>query len=204
MLVRYWGAVDYEFCVLEMERILKEKNSLCSDEMWVLEHYPVFTSGISAKESDILKPLSAPLVKSRRGGKTTFHGPGQIIVYFLLQLKKKNYGIHIFVSRVEEAILQTLENLGVPNLHLQPNNRGIFCETGKKIASVGFRVTKGWVSHGISVNFNVKKAYFREINPCGMSGLEVANITQYNSLTSKSEATTKLLEALQFQLSLQP
>ncbi len=160
-----------------MQRFTQERTVHTPDEIWLVEHPPVFTLGLAGKLEHILDAGNIPVVKLDRGGQVTYHGPGQIIVYLMLDLRTRQYGIKELVYRLEESVISLLHHYGAI-ADRKPDAPGVYVN-GKKIASLGLRVKRGCCYHGIALNAAMDLAPFSRINPCGYPGLAV---TQTNDI----------------------
>tara|TARA_Y100000816_G_C26091504_1_gene576895 strand:+ start:105 stop:734 length:630 start_codon:yes stop_codon:yes gene_type:complete len=162
--------VKYESAIKLLEKRLIEVNSKSAKELiWVLEHEEIYTAGTSYKKNEILDN-SIKVIKTNRGGKITYHGPGQLICYFVIDLKKRNKDIRKFVSTIENTIIQTLENYNI-KAFADKKNIGIWFNDGKnskKIAAIGIRVSKWIAYHGFSININNDLNKYNSIIPCGI------------------------------------
>ena len=158
-----------------------------SDEIWFLEHEKVFTLGTAANKEHLLSPKDIPVIRSDRGGEVTYHGPGQLVIYFLLDIKKHNLGPKTLVKNIQSFIQDILLEYDIPS-HLIQNAPGVYVDN-KKIASIGLRITnKGKTYHGISLNVDMDLEPFSRINPCGYEGLEVTQIKNFKkNITRKAE-----------------
>lgn len=178
-VVRKIGLVDYEPCLLQMQSFVSNRNTDGQDELWVLQHNPVFTMGAMATYDDVLSvDHDIPVIKTDRGGKITFHGPGQIVIYLLLDVKRLGFNTRQLVHKIEFAIVDFLNTIGVKS-YISVNNPGIYIDQHctVKIASIGLKINKnGYSYHGISLNFDIEKNAFSYINPCGQPGLQVVNL----------------------------
>ncbi len=149
----------------------------CDETIWFLEHPPLYTAGTSANDSDLLDSVF-PVFQSQRGGKHTYHGPGQLVVYVMVDLKKRGNDIRLFVQRLEEWIIQTLEVFGLAGGRKQ-GRVGVWLDDKRgerKIAAIGVRVTQGITWHGLSLNVNPDLAHYKGIIPCGLSGYRIASM----------------------------
>ena len=146
-----------------------------ADEIWFVEHPPVFTQGQAGKAEHLLMPGDIPVVQSDRGGQVTYHGPGQLVVYFMLDLQRLGYGIRTLVTRLETAIVETLAGYGI-QAYPRRDAPGVYVDE-KKIASLGLRVRNGCCYHGIAINVNMDISPFARINPCGYAGLQMTQIS---------------------------
>ena len=155
------------------------KADLFDDEIWLLEHDAVFTLGTAADPSHVLNPGDIPIVQTDRGGEVTFHGPGQLVIYFLLDIKKRKIGPKSLVSDLQTLIQNILSRFSIES-NCVDGAPGVYVEE-KKIASIGLRISKGRTYHGISLNVNMDLEPFSRINPCGYEGLKVTQISDFDS-----------------------
>jgi lipoyl(octanoyl) transferase len=144
------------------------------DEIWVLEHEPVYTLGLGSRMEHVLDPGAIPVVRADRGGQVTYHGPGQLVVYTLLDLKRRGIAVRALVARLEQSVIDTLAQFSVV-AHRVPGAPGVYVG-GRKLAALGLRVRKGCCYHGVAVNVSMDLAPFAGINPCGYAGLEVTRL----------------------------
>ena len=149
------------------------------DEIWLLEHDAVFTLGTAADPSHILNPGNIPIVQTDRGGEVTFHGPGQLVIYFLLDIKTKKIGPKVLVANLQTLIQNILQYYSIESSFVE-GAPGVYVGE-KKIASIGLRISKGRTYHGISLNVDMDLEPFSRINPCGYEGLEVTQISHFDS-----------------------
>jgi lipoyl(octanoyl) transferase len=152
----------------------KDENSV--DEIWFLEHKPVFTLGQAGKEENILNSDSIPVVRTDRGGEVTYHGPGQLVVYFMLNLKKRGWGPKKLIEELENLILSLLDGYSI-NAERKTGAPGIYI-SDKKVASIGLKIKKGFSYHGISINVDMDLMPFKNINPCGYDSLEMTQLIE--------------------------
>ena len=162
----------------EKMRSLVQADSF-DDEIWLLEHNAVFTLGTAADPSNILNPGSIPIVQTDRGGEVTFHGPGQLVIYFLLDIKTKKIGPKALVANLQNLIQNILQHYSIESSFVE-GAPGVYVGE-KKIASIGLRISKGRTYHGISLNVDMDLEPFSRINPCGYEGLEVTQISHFDS-----------------------
>jgi lipoyl(octanoyl) transferase len=162
----------------EKMRSLVQADSF-DDEIWLLEHDAVFTLGTAADPSHILNPGSIPIVQTDRGGEVTFHGPGQLVIYFLLDIKAKKIGPKSLVANLQNLIQNILQHYAIESFFVE-GAPGVYVGE-KKIASIGLRISKGRTYHGISLNVDMDLEPFSRINPCGYEGLEVTQISYFDS-----------------------
>lgn len=173
-IVRDLGRQPYAPVWRAMQRFTDARNDDTPDELWVVEHAPVFTLGQAGKPEHVLAPGDIPVVKVDRGGQVTYHGPGQIVVYPLLRLPRLGIGVRDYVCRIEQAIIDTLAewNIGAERQEGAP---GVYV-AGAKIAALGIRVRRGCTFHGLAFNVAMDLEPFRRINPCGYQGLQVTTV----------------------------
>ena len=186
------GTVNYHETLELMRSHIKEKDF--SNEIWLLEHPPVFTLGTAADNSHILDPKDIPVVQSDRGGEVTYHGPGQLVIYFLLDIKKLGCGPTKLVVSIQEFIKELLSDLSIESSFVE-GAPGVYVND-KKIASIGLRISKNKTYHGISINFDMDLKPFTYINPCGYEGLEVTQIKDFNRNISKLQLEELVIEKL--------
>ena len=162
----------------EQMRSLVQAKSF-KDQIWFLEHPPVFTLGTAADKAHVLNPGDIPVIQTDRGGEVTFHGPGQLVIYFLLDIKEKKLGPKALVANLQNLIQNILKNYSIESSFIE-GAPGVYVED-KKIASIGLRISNGRSYHGISLNVNMDLTPFSLINPCGYAGLEVTQISHFDS-----------------------
>ncbi len=162
------------------------------ESIWMLEHNPVFTLGTAADQKHILKSIDIDILQADRGGEVTYHGPGQLVIYFLLNIKKRNLGPKKFVKQLEDLVQKTLLDFQIQSNTIE-GSPGVYVDS-KKIASIGLRFSKGYSYHGISINVDMDLDPFKNINPCGYEGLQVTQIKDlYSNITL--EKVKSVLEA---------
>lgn len=172
--IEHKGLVDYEPCIKEMKQLVESQPNYHS--IWVLEHNPVFTIGISEKGIQEDRKLNPPLIKTDRGGKTTYHGPGQKIFYFILSLKDLPFKPTDLTKNVLQETSDTLNGYGLEN-EINLKDPGIYLDN-KKLASVGMRIRRNYSYHGLSINFDTNLSTFNTIKPCGLD-VQACNLTDY-------------------------
>lgn len=178
--IKHLGRVPYEPTWRAMERFTLERGPDAPDELWFLEHPPVFTLGLAGKREHLLAPGDIPVIQIDRGGQVTYHGPGQLVVYPLVDLKRLKLGVRELVCALEKAVCATLEGYGVAAAGRR-DAPGVYItegpETGKKVASIGIRIRRGASYHGLAFNITDEALpNFQRINPCGYAGLEVTSV----------------------------
>ena len=175
------GLVNYHETLELMQSHVKSDDF--RNEIWLLEHNPVFTLGTAANENHILDSREIPVVKSDRGGEVTYHGPGQLVVYFLLDVKKLSFSPKKLVTSIQYFVKSLLLDLSIQSNFIE-GAPGVYVDK-KKIASIGLRISNGKSYHGLSINFDMDLSPFKQINPCGYKGLEVIQINDLNKNISK-------------------
>ena len=165
------------------------------DEIWLLEHDAVFTLGTAADPSHVLNPGNIPIVQTDRGGEVTFHGPGQLVIYFLLDIKTKKIGPKALVANLQNLIQNILKHYSIESSFVE-GAPGVYVEE-KKIASIGLRISKGRSYHGISLNVDMDLEPFSRINPCGYEGLEVTQISHFDSNITMDKVESVATDELQ-------
>lgn len=171
LVIRYLGLQDYTRIWQAMQQFTDQRNSDSVDEIWLLEHSPVFTQGQAGKAEHLLFPGEIPVVQVDRGGQVTYHGPGQLVAYVLLDIKRRNLGVRQLVTMLEQILIQLLAGHGIA-ANARPDAPGVYVN-GAKIASLGLRVRKGCTFHGLALNVNMNMEPFSRINPCGYAGMQM-------------------------------
>ncbi|MBT8535647.1 lipoyl(octanoyl) transferase LipB [Polynucleobacter paneuropaeus] len=205
MLVKQLGLVDYVPTYEAMRKFTQQRNSDTPDEIWVLEHHPVFTLGLAGDPQNLHSPSAdIPLVEVDRGGEITYHGPGQIVIYLLLDLKRLRIFVKELVSRIEQALIDTLSEyglqaerqLGAPGIYIAAQE-GIPKEwMGAKIAALGLKVSKSHSYHGLALNVSTDLAAFARIHPCGYAGLKTVDMQTLGIKDNIQNVSQKLVENL--------
>jgi lipoyl(octanoyl) transferase len=186
------GVVNYHETLNLMKSHIQQADF--NNEIWLLEHPPIFTLGTAADQNHILDAKDIPVVQSDRGGEVTYHGPGQLVIYFLLDVKKLNFGPKKLVSTIQEFVRNLLADLFI-DCNFVEGAPGVYVNQ-KKIASIGLRISKGKSYHGISINFDMDLSPFKQINPCGYEGLEVTQIKDLNKHVSKLQLEKMVINLL--------
>lgn len=181
-----------------MQRFTQERNENTNDEIWVLQHYPVYTLGQNGKEEHLLKPGNIPVIKTDRGGQVTYHGPGQMIVYPLIDIKRCAIGIRQLVTLLEEAMIFALSSLGIHSV-AKPEAPGVYVGN-KKIGSIGIRIKNHASYHGISLNNHMDLTPFTHINPCGFKDLQVTQLKDLGVTISTGELAGLVVDAIEQRL----
>jgi lipoyl(octanoyl) transferase len=187
--VRNLGLVEYEPTWRAMQRFTDQRGPDTPDEIWFLEHPPVFTLGMNASRDHVLAPGNIPVVQIDRGGQVTYHGPGQLVVYPLVDLRRAALGVRDIVTALERSVIDYAGVLGI-TAESRKGAPGVYVD-GKKLASIGIRVRRGASYHGVALNVSADLEPFRRINPCGFPDLEMtrlADLSAVDSVTVAAEA----------------
>jgi lipoyl(octanoyl) transferase len=174
-LVRWRGRLPYEPTWREMQRFTEARDAATRDEIWLLEHDPVFTLGMNADRAHVLAPGDIPVVQIDRGGQVTYHGPGQLLVYPLIDVRRAGLGVRDLVGALEGAVIDYAASFGI-RAQCQPKAPGVYVN-GAKLASVGLRVRRNGSYHGLAFNIRMELEPFARINPCGYAGLKMTQLS---------------------------
>ncbi|KAA1173166.1 lipoyl(octanoyl) transferase LipB [Marinobacter salinexigens] len=177
LVVRSLGEQPYEETWEAMKSFTAERDESVCDELWCLEHPRVYTQGQAGKAEHILAPGDIPVIQVDRGGQVTYHGPGQLVIYLMIDLSRRKLGIRALVDVIEKAIVGTLAELGVEAAP-RPDAPGVYVGESK-IASLGLRVRRGCSFHGLALNVDMDMEPFRRINPCGYAGMPMSQVTDF-------------------------
>lgn len=188
--VRRLGLVEYEPTWRAMQRFTAERSLATPDEIWFLEHPPVFTLGANASRTHLLAPGDIPVVQVDRGGQVTYHGPGQLVVYPLIDLERAALTVRAFVGALERGVIELAGEFGI-RAECRPRAPGVYV-AGAKLASVGVRVRRQGTYHGLAVNVALDLEPFRRINPCGYQGLEMTQLAALGGPRSVSACADAL------------
>lgn len=192
--VHHLGEVNYEPTFDRMKAFTDQRTADTPDEIWLLEHPPVFTQGQAGKAEHLLAPGDIPVVQVDRGGQVTYHGPGQLVAYVLLDIRRLGLGVRDLVSHLEHSVVDVLAQYGI-SAYPKPDAPGVYVETQSgeaKIASLGLRIRRGFSYHGLALNVDMDLAPFQRINPCGYQGLAV---TRMQDLTESPVTVEEVGEA---------
>ncbi len=173
-LIRDLGLTDYTPVWHAMQSFTNTRDVNTPDELWVLQHNPVFTQGQAGKPEHVLDAHGIPVIQSDRGGQVTYHGPGQLVIYFLLDVRRRGFGVGALVDLIEHSVIAVLGSYGI-EAELRKSAPGVYVND-RKIAALGLRVRKGGSLHGLSFNVDMDLAPFAYINPCGYAGMEVTQL----------------------------
>jgi len=174
--IHWLGRVAYEPTWRAMQRYTLQRGADSPDQIWLLEHEPVFTLGMNANLSHVLAPGDIPVVQIDRGGQVTYHGPGQLVVYALIDMRRAGLGVRDLLNALERSVIEYAARFGI-RAQCRANAPGVYVED-RKFASVGLRIRRGGSYHGLALNVNMDLEPFRRINPCGYAGLEMTQLSQ--------------------------
>ncbi|QLZ69224.1 lipoyl(octanoyl) transferase LipB [Legionella sp. PC1000] len=177
MKIRQLGIQNYNDVWLLMKEFTQKREETTQDELWLLEHFPVYTQGQAGKPEHILNPASIPVVQSDRGGQVTYHGPGQLVAYVLMDIRRKNLGIRSLVGKLEQVLISVLALYQI-EASIRCGAPGVYVNE-QKIASIGLRVKNGCTYHGIALNVDMDLKPFSGINPCGFEKMEMTQISHF-------------------------
>lgn len=194
LLVKHLGRVEYEPTWRAMQQFTESREQGSTSEAWIVEHPPVFTQGQAGKPEHLLAVNEIPVVQSDRGGQVTYHGPGQVVIYLLLNLRDTGMGIRGLVTAIEDSIIAMLaeHNIDAASRRDAP---GVYVDEAK-IAALGLRVKRGFTYHGLSFNLDMDLSPFQQINPCGYQGLAVTQGSELGLSLSFEQVANAILEEL--------
>lgn len=196
--IRYLGRQPYEPVFEAMKAFSERRDEQTVDEFWFVEHDPVFTQGQAGKPEHVLAPGDIPVVQVDRGGQVTYHGPGQLVVYLLMDVRRSGSGPRQVVSAIERAIIKVLSSYGIESF-ARPDAPGVYID-GAKIAALGLRFRQMKSYHGLSFNLDMDLEPFTRINPCGYKDLQVAQLREFQNPVQWDEVSNRLLECLMKEL----
>lgn len=192
--IKNLGVVDYTPTWERMKAFTTHRLSDTIDEFWVLQHNPVFTLGQASKKEHLLAPGLIPVVQSDRGGQVTYHGLGQLIVYLLIDIKRRKLGVRSLVTRIESSVIELLAQFGITGW-TRRDAPGVYVEQ-EKIAALGLRIRRGCTFHGLSLNVAMDLEPFERIDPCGYPGLKVTQLSNLGVREELAEVATRLCQCL--------
>ena len=196
--VKRMGITDYLGTWRAMQDFTARRNAETEDELWLLQHLPVYTLGLNGKSENLPQDSAAPVIRTDRGGQITYHGPGQIVAYLLLNLVRLNIGARGLVRLMEESVIDLLEGYGI-SAQARIDAPGVYVN-GSKIAALGLRIRKGCCYHGLALNVAMDLRPFRVINPCGYPGMRVTQLNDFGIRDSLELVSEKLSEKLIYRL----
>ena len=199
LIIRQLGRMSYEPVWQAMSRLTDERDAQTHDEIWLVEHDPVFTQGQAGKAEHILAPGDIPVVQVDRGGQVTYHGPGQQVAYILIDLRRKGMGVRELVTAIEQSIVDMLADFDIA-ASARPDAPGVYIETGAKICSIGLRIRRGCSFHGLALNVNMDLEPFSRINPCGYAGMNMVDMHQLGGPETLNEVEPVLIKHIMSRL----
>ncbi|MFP6807715.1 MAG: lipoyl(octanoyl) transferase LipB [Pseudomonadales bacterium] len=194
LVIKRLGLVPYSDTIEQMQNFTAARDKHTPDEIWLLEHPAVFTQGQAGKQEHILAAGNIPVIQSDRGGQVTYHGPGQLVCYLLMDIKRKNLGIRDLVTGIERSIIDLLSGFEI-EASARREAPGVYVQNSK-VAALGLRIRKGCSYHGLSLNVAMDLEPFSRINPCGYAGLEVTDLCQLGVHEDFSSIADKLVKQL--------
>lgn len=192
MIIQNLGIQNYFDVWQRMKTMTIAREESTQDELWLLEHFPVYTQGQAGKAEHILNPDSIEVIQSDRGGQVTYHGPGQLVAYVLLDIRRRNLGIRTLVSQLEDVLINLLGHYKIL-ANIRCGAPGVYVNE-KKIASIGLRVKNGCTYHGIALNVNMDLTPFNGINPCGYAKMEMTQISEFIPNITVGEVSTGFVD----------
>lgn len=200
--IRYLGRMKYEPVWQAMQAYTDARDETAADEIWVVEHPAVFTQGQAGKAEHVLAPGDIPVVQVDRGGQVTYHGPGQLVVYFLIDLRRRKLGVRQLVTAIEETVVQALQHFGIKAAP-RADAPGVYIGA-QKVCSLGLRIRRGCSFHGLALNVNMDMEPFLRINPCGYAGMEMTQTSAHGGPDNLDEAahavSNAFISLLQYQV----
>ncbi len=199
LVVRHLGLVEYQPTLESMRQLTRERDERTADEIWLLQHPKVFTQGQAGKAEHLLAPGDIPVVQVERGGQVTYHGPGQLVAYLMLDLRRLDLGVRELVTAMEQSLVDLLASYGIEAAP-KADAPGVYV-AGDKIASLGLRVSRGCSFHGLALNVDMDMSPFQRINPCGYAGLKMVQMRDLlPSPPAFDEVSQRLEQALRARL----
>ncbi|HUI98653.1 MAG TPA: lipoyl(octanoyl) transferase LipB [Usitatibacter sp.] len=195
MRIRRLGRVAYEPTWRAMRSLTERRDASVEDELWLLEHPPVFTLGLAGRREHVLAPGAVPVVQTDRGGQVTYHGPGQVVAYAMVDLRRRSLGVKELVRRLEQAAIDVLAGYGIAG-ERRAGMPGVYVR-GAKIAAVGLRVARGCTYHGLALNASLDLEPFSRIDPCGYPGLACTQMADLGVRDSIDAVQQKLSDSLE-------
>ncbi len=192
VIIRDLGQQDYQVCWQMMQTFTQQRHENTPDEIWLLEHHPIFTQGQNGKAEHLLNPGSIPVIQTDRGGQITYHGLGQLVIYTLIDLRRKKLNIREIVSLLENSVINILSQYGI-QASAKSDAPGVYVEN-KKICSVGLRIRRGCSYHGLAFNVSMDLQPFSRINPCGFSQLEMTQLADFIHPVKMDDVKTRLTD----------
>ncbi|MGF1839948.1 lipoyl(octanoyl) transferase LipB [Vibrio atlanticus] len=194
LIVKKLGRQDYEPVWKAMHKFTDERTDEDVDQIWLVEHNPVFTQGQAGKAEHVLNAGDIPVIQSDRGGQVTYHGPGQLVAYFLINIRRKKFGVRDLVTHIENLVINTLKAYNIDST-ARPDAPGVYVD-GKKICSLGLRIRRGCSFHGLALNVDMDLSPFQRINPCGYQGMKMAQVSQLGGPSELENVEQQLIQEL--------
>lgn len=194
LIVKKLGRQDYEPVWKAMHKFTDERTEEDVDQVWLVEHNPVFTQGQAGKAEHVLNAGDIPVIQSDRGGQVTYHGPGQLVAYFLINIRRKKFGVRDLVTHIENLVINTLKAYNI-NSTARPDAPGVYVDD-KKICSLGLRIRRGCSFHGLALNVDMDLSPFLRINPCGYQGMEMVQVSQLGGPSELESVEQQLIQEL--------
>jgi lipoyl(octanoyl) transferase len=193
-VIRNLGLQDYESVWHDMQQFTQNRSCETPDEIWIVEHFPVYTLGLNGKREHVLNTGTIPMIHSDRGGQVTYHGPGQLVIYTLLDIKRLNLGVRQLVTILEQAMIYTLAQQGIGAIS-RADAPGVYVND-RKIGSIGLRIKKNCSYHGLSLNNDMDLRPFDHINTCGYSDLKVTQLSDLGVTISSNQLANSVIQAI--------
>ncbi len=194
VLIKYLGLQAYQPIWSAMQDFTIQRNADSYDEIWLLEHPSIFTMGRNAQAEHILETSNIPIINSDRGGQITYHGPGQLVIYLMIDIKRRTLGVRKLITLIEQSIIDTLNDYQL-NAYAKKEAPGVYINNAK-IAALGLRIKKGCTFHGLSLNIAMDLSPFKQINPCGYKNLPIVQLSDYISDIKMSQVQQKIISYL--------
>lgn len=192
--IRNLGLQYYDTTWQAMQQFTQDRTEETADELWIVEHFPVYTLGLNGKPEHLLDAGAIPVIRSDRGGQVTYHGPGQLVIYTLLDIKRLKIGVRQLVTILEQAMISTLAAYGI-TAYARADAPGVYVND-KKIGSIGMRIKRNCSYHGLSLNNQMDLSPFDSINTCGYAGLEVTRLADLGIAVNNSELALPVIQAI--------
>ncbi|MCZ6717458.1 MAG: lipoyl(octanoyl) transferase LipB [Gammaproteobacteria bacterium] len=190
VVIKRLGLVEYEPTWREMQTFTDRRDEQTADEIWLLQHPPVYTLGLNGNPEHLLAPADIPVINIDRGGQVTYHGPGQLVVYPLIDLRRQSLGVRELVSALEQSIIDLATDYGI-EANSRADAPGVYVD-GRKLASLGLRIRRGCSYHGLAFNIDMDLEPFSRINPCGFEGLEVTQLKDLGGPSDPEQVAVEL------------
>jgi len=194
VVIKRLGLVEYEPAWREMQAFTDRRDAQATDEIWLLQHPPVYTLGLNGNPEDLLAPVDIPVINIDRGGQVTYHGPGQLVVYPLIDLRRQGLGVRELVSALEQSVIDLAADHGI-EAQSRADAPGVYVD-GRKLASLGLRIRRGCSYHGLAFNIDMDLEPFSRINPCGFTDLEVTQLKDLGGPADLEQVATELEQYL--------